>query len=125
MSDRRGAPLYANPGMQRLLALVEELGPDAHETARVLVLTGYSFQRAAALMLFGVPETPAGKAGVVEAAANKLRQRVHRWTERVDRMLAGAGEKVGRARGATRARVSIGAEGRAYEWAAAEEAEES
>lgn len=116
---RRGAPLYANPGMQRLLALVEELGPDAHETARALVLTGFSFHRAASMSLFGVPVAPTGKGLVVERMAQTLRQRVHRWTERVDRMLAGAGELNGRARGATRVKVSSGADGRAYEWAAA------
>lgn len=119
--ERRGAPLYGNPGMQRLLALLEELGPDAHETARVLVMTGFSFHRAAAMMLYGVPETPAGKGLAVERMAQTLRQRVHRMEERVDRMLSGAGELGGRARGATRPRVAGGADDRAYEWAAVED----
>ena len=121
---RRGAPLYANTGMQRLLALVEELGPDAHETARLLVLTGFSFHRAASMKLYGVPATPEGRGVAVERMAQTLRQRVCRWTERVDRMLAGAGELSARARGRTRARVSMGADDRAYDWAAAAETED-
>src|SRR5689334_15632434 len=120
-AERRGAPLYGNPGMQRLIAFLEELGPDAYETCRVLVVTGFSFSRAAAMTLYGVPEAPRGREAAVERMAQTLRQRVHRMQERVDRMLGGGAGFV--ARGATRPRVMAGADDRAYEWAAASSGE--
>jgi hypothetical protein len=131
-SDRRGAPLYGNPGMQRLIAFLEELGPDAYETCRLMTLSGFSFSRAAALMLFNAPMAPERdlqnskeaalhrrEQAMVEQTSQMLRQRVHRIQERVDRMLGGAAGFS--ARGATRPRVMAGADDRAYEWAAAEE----
>ena len=104
--------MFANAQMQTMLRLIGALGPQGYETAWALASAEFSFDRAVELL----------KLRGTRVSSMVLRQRVHRMQERVDRLLGGAGGFV--AKGRTRARVTIGAEGRAYEWAAAPEVEE-